>query len=227
MLSNQVVAIAFCFLVFALSKYLYSKVKFALFNPVLLSIIALIAMLKISNTDYVDFMQGGGIISFFLKPAVVALGLPLYLEIESIKKKGHTILFSIISGSLMGISCVLVLSYLFNISESIKLSMIPLSITTPIAMSVSESLGGLPPLTAAMVVTVGIIGSIVGLTFLKKIGVKNSKAVGLAMGAAAHGLGTAKVATKGKDYSAYGGLAMALNGIITAILASIILQYFA
>ena len=198
---------------------LYARIRFFLLNPILLTTVSLIAFLVIFSVDYTEYNAGGKYISFFLQPAVVALGLPLYNQLETIKKNGFGIIISILAGSVIGIVSVIVFARMFGASRGIILSMVPKSVTTPIAMDIAATLGGIPPLTAGIVVTVGILGAITGLSFLKLIRVRKAAALGLAMGAAAHGLGTAKVAELGEEHSAYGGLAIALNGIMTAFLS--------
>ncbi len=130
------------------------------------------------------------------------------------------------TGSFTGIVSVLAFSWLFGASEKVIISLVPKSVTTPIAIKVSESLGGIPPLTAAVVVTVGIFGSVVGVQFLKLMKITKPESIGLAMGTAAHGLGTATVTKMGERHSAMGGLAIAINGLITALISPYLVEWF-
>ena len=154
-----------------------------------------------------------------LKPAVVALGVPLYLQLQEIKKQKWEILFSQLAGCSIGILSVVVLAKFFGASRSTIVSLVPKSVTTPIAMEISSTIGGIPSLTAGVVLTVGLLGSILGIRFLKLIRVKDHAAIGISMGTAAHGLGTARAAEESQLHGAFGGLGMILSGIITALLS--------
>ena len=127
-------------------------------------------------------------------------------------------------GSLTGIVSVVGIAFLFGASKLTIISLAPKSVTTPIAIEVSRHMGGIFSLTVAFVIVVGIFGAVFGHAFLKIIGVKKAKAVGLSLGASAHALGTASISEKGPDYTAFGGLGMALNGIITALIAPWVVQ---
>ena len=134
--------------------------------------------------------KGGHLIEFWLKPAVVALGVPLYLQLEAIKKQLVPILLSQLAGCIIGVVSVVVIAKLMGAPQEIIYSLAPKSVTTPIAMEVADTLGGIPALTAAVVVCVGLLGSIVGIKTLKLTHIKSPIAQGLSLGAAAHAVGT-------------------------------------
>ncbi len=211
--------------VYLLARWLFKRVKLALFNPVLVAIAALIGFLLITGTSFEVYAQNTQVISFWLGPSVVALGLPLYLNLKKVKSHLRHIIFSMLTGSILGIVSVVVIARLLGASKTVLLSLAPKSVTTPIAMEVSREIGGIPSLTAAMVIAVGIFGAMVGWNLMQLLRIKDAKAIGLAIGAASHGVGTAWIAPHGKEYSAFGGLGMALNGILTAVLTPWLMPY--
>jgi len=223
-LTSKVFSITLTLLVFFCAQKIYGRWKYALLNPVLLSILALMAFLKVSQVKYDQYFQGGQIISFFLGPAVVALGVPLYLHLEEIKRRGKAILISVIAGSAVGILAAAGIAGLLGASREVVVSIAPKSATTPIAMGIVEKLGGLPPLTAAIVIATGILGAVAGPWFLKLLGINSPTAFGLAMGTASHGIGTARAVEEGEVQGALSGLALCLNGIFTAILTPVLLK---
>jgi len=222
LISSPIFAIMITFMVFYFSTMLYNKFKFILFNPVLLSIASLIAILKMINLDYQTYFSGAKIISFFLGPSVVALGVPLYLQFEEIKKRGISIIISIIVGSIIGVFFAALTAKLLGASKAVVASIAPKSVTTPIAMGIAEKIGGIPSLTASIVIATGVLGAVIGPAFLKIIGIKNKIAIGLAIGSASHGIGTARAFEEGELEGASSSLAICLNGIATAIFTPII-----
>jgi putative effector of murein hydrolase len=169
-------------------------------------------------------MEGGQVIHFFLAPAVVALGLPLYRQLQRLGRASLPILASTAAGSLVGVLSAVLPAGLLGASPALLATLAPKSITTPIAIGVSEVLGGLPPLTAAVVIATGILGAVLGPPFLRAIGVRSPAAFGLAMGAAAHGIGTARAMEEGELAGAASGLALGLNGALTALAAPWLLK---
>jgi predicted murein hydrolase (TIGR00659 family) len=219
-----VLSVAATLVVFALARALYRKTRFFLLHPVLLSVAALIAALRLARVPYETYMQGGQLIHFFLAPAVVALGLPLYRELERLGRASLPILASTAAGSLVGVLSAVLPAGLLGASPALLATLAPKSITTPIAIGVSEVLGGLPPLTAAVVIATGILGAVLGPPFLRAIGVRSPTAFGLAMGAASHGIGTARAMEEGRLSGAASGLALGLNGALTALAAPWLLR---
>jgi len=226
LLTSKVCSITITLLVFFVAQTIYRRWKSALLNPVLLSVITLMAWLKITGVEYADYFQGGQIISFFLGPAVVALGVPLYLQLDIIKKQGGAILLSVLTGSVSGILAAAGMAKLLGASRDVIISLAPKSATTPIAMGVAEKLGGIPALTAAIVIATGILGAVAGPAWLKLLKVASPTAFGLAMGTASHGIGTARAVEEGAQQGALSGLALGLNGILTAILTPLLLKLF-
>ncbi|MGM0405140.1 MAG: CidB/LrgB family autolysis modulator [Thermoplasmatota archaeon] len=204
--------------VFFIFKKLYSIKKKFYLNPVLLSIITIIVVLYTAGIEYEMYMESARILSFLLGPAVVSLAIPLYKKKEVVKDYSIPIGLGVVLGGLVAILSAFLIAYIFGGSEELLLSISPKSVTTPIAIGVSEQIGGIPPLTAILVIITGILGNSVGITLLNLSGVKDKVARGLAMGITSHGLGTAKIIQEDKLSGAVSGLGMALNGIFTSFI---------
>ena len=224
LLKTPAFSVAFTLTVFFLAQKLYNKFKFFMFNPVLISISVIIIFLKTSHIEYKTYFEGSKLISSLLGPSVVALGIPLYLQLEEIKKRGKALIISIMIGSVTGILSAALSAKYLGASEKIIASLAPKSVTTPIAMGISETIGGIPALTAALVITTGIIGAVFGPSILKLLKITSPTAFGLAMGSASHGIGTARAVEEGELQGAVSGLAICLNGIATAVLTPLIMK---
>jgi predicted murein hydrolase (TIGR00659 family) len=217
--ASEVFAVALTFVVYFIAQRVYARYQFFFLNPILLSVLFIILLLEVFNLPYEAYNKGGYLIGFLLKPAIVALGVPLYLQIAEIKQQKSAILWSQLAGCVIGIVSVVFFAKIFGASKPVILSLVPKSVTTPIAMEVSASIGGIPSLTAGVVITVGIFGAVMGVRFLKWLKVKDDAAVGISMGTAAHALGTARVSEISARHGAFGGLGLILNGIFTALLS--------
>lgn len=223
-LKSDVFVVAFTFLAYFLGLKIKERTKLIILNPILVAVVIIIAFLSVFKINYSDYQKGSKVIDFFLKPAVVALGVPLYQQLEKIKKQALSIILSQLAGCIAGVVSVVVIAKLMGASKEVILSLAPKSVTTPVAMEVSRTIGGIPPLTAAVVMTVGIFGAIFGYTIMKWTGVKNPIAQGLSMGTAAHAVGTSKSMEISPSYGAFSSLGLILNGIFTALLTPYILQ---
>jgi len=224
-LSNTYFLIALTFMVFVAARRLYRRTGITLLNPILITIVVLILFLLAAGIPYERYAEGGAMIEFWLKPAVVALGVPLYKQISTIRRQLLPILLSELAGCVVGIISVVLLAELFGATPEVVVSLAPKSVTTPIAMEVSRSLGGIPPLTAAVVCAVGIFGGMSGFKVMKLSRVKSPIAQGLSMGTAAHAVGTSLAIERGGyRYGAWSSLGLTLNGLLTALLAPTILE---
>lgn len=223
-LENKFFLIALTFIVFFLAKLLQKKTGILLLNPILVSMVVLILFLKCFNIEYDTYLEGGQLIEFWLKPAVVALGVPLYLQLESIKKQLVPILLSQLIGCVVGIVSVVLIAKYMGASVPVIASLAPKSVTTPIAMEVSSTLGGIPALTAAIVICVGIFGALFGFKVLAWGKVGSPIAQGLSMGTASHAVGTSTAMEVSKKYGAFASLGLTLNGIFTALLTPVIMR---
>ena len=218
-LINEYLLVALTFGVFAMFKGLQKKTGWVLLNPILFTIAALILFLKLSGISYETYNEAGELLAFWLTPAVVALGVPLYLLLEMIKKHWLPILLSQLVGCLVGVISVVLIAKGLGASPDVICSLAPKSVTTPIAMEVSNATGGIPSLTAAVVVMVGLFGAVFGFKVLDMGRVKSPIAQGLSMGTASHAIGTSAAMELSRKYGAYASLGLTLNGILTAILA--------
>lgn len=223
-LSNQYFLLMLTFGAFYLFKLLQQRLKSVLLNPILLSIALIIAYLGLTGISYDTYSEAGRLIEFWLKPTVVALGVPLYLQLETIKKQFLPILASQLAGCLAGVTSVVAIAQMMGANKAVILSLAPKSVTTPIAMEISSAIGGIPSLTAAVVVCVGLLGAVLGYKAMGVGRVYHPIAQGLSMGAASHAVGTAASMEVSKLHGAYASLALTLNGIFTAILTPYILQ---
>lgn len=223
-LSNQYFLLLITFGTFCAFKLLQQRVKSVLLNPILLSIAVIIGYLVLTDISYDTYSKAGGLIEFWLKPTVVALGVPLYLQLETIKKQFLPILASQLAGCLAGVMSVVAIAQMMGAKKDIILSLSPKSVTTPIAMEISATVGGIPSLTAAVVVCVGLLGAVLGYKAMGFGRVHHPMAQGLSMGAASHAVGTAAAMEVSKLHGAYASLALTLNGIFTAILTPYILR---
>ena len=178
---------------YALGVEIQKKTGSAVCNPLLIASILVGALLIATGTPYQTYEESGKLISFFLTPATVALAIPIYRKLDVLLKNLLPILLGAFVGSMVSIGSVLLFSHLFGLSESTTLSLVPKSVTTPIAVAVAEMLGGVTSITAIAVVITGIIGAIILPTFLKCIGVRNPVQMGLSIGTASHAVGAAKL----------------------------------
>lgn len=195
-----------------------------LLNPVLTSVLTIIALLLLTNTSYEQYFEGGQFIHFLLGPATVALAIPLYKQCEKIQRIWPQLAISIVLGvTLSALSAVMVTKLLGATLET-QLSIAPKSVTTPVAMGISEQIGGLPSLTAVLVVLTGILGSTIAPKVFAWMRIRDNTIQGVALGVAAHGLGTARAFQLNVEMGAFAGLAMALSAFATAVLLPGLMQ---
>ena len=224
-LSNDYFLLTLTFGVYFLAKLVRKLLRLPLFNPILVSIAFLIIFLRVADVDYEEYRVSGAKIDFWLKPAVVALGVPLYKQLSSIRQEILPILLSQLAGCVVGVVSVVGIARLMGASTDVVLSLAAKSVTTPIAMEVTESVGGIPALTATIVVFVGIFGAIMGFRILRygRIGMPSSQ--GISLGTASHAVGTSAAMERSMEHGAYASLGLTLNGIFTAILAPYVLHW--
>lgn len=224
-LENKFFLLALTFVVFLLAKILQEKTHWLLLNPILLCIVFMIIFLKLTGIEYTTYQEAGSMIDFWLKPAVVALGVPLYLQLESIRKQILPILLSQVAGCAVGVISVSLLAKWLGASQEVIVSLAAKSVTTPIAIEVTHTLNGIPALTAAIVICVGLFGAAAGFKVLTWLKVDSPMAQGLSMGTASHAVGTATAMEKSPKYGAFASLGLTLNGILTALLTPLMLHW--
>lgn len=224
-LENSYFLLALTFAVFIGARMLYQRTGIALLNPIMVTIAAIICFLLATGIPYETYSKGGSFIDFWLKPAVVALGVPLYKQLSTIRKQLMPIILAELAGCIAGIISVVLVAQALGATREVILSLAAKSVTTPIAMEVTAAVGGIPPLTAAGVVCVGIFGGMTGFRIMKMTRVGSPMAQGLSMGTAAHAIGTSMAIDGGSlRYGAWASLGLTLNGLFTALLTPIILQ---
>ena len=195
-------------------------------NPVLVTVSILVGLLAISGTEYKTYFGGAQFVHFLLGPATVALAIPLYRQIEAIKKSFLAIVIALLTGSLTAMGSAVGIAWMLGATKPVLLSLAPKSVTSPIAMGIAEQIGGIPSLTAVMVILTGIVGATFGAWVLDRVRVKDDMARGLAFGVAAHGIGTARAMHLSPVSGAFAGLAMGLNGLATALLLPALVGLF-
>lgn len=193
-----------------------------LFSPIIIAVILLIATLAVTGVSYDTYFEGAGLIHFLLGPATVVLAVPLFDQRRRLAKLWFPLAIGITAGCASAIVSVILVGGALGLSQETLISMVPKSVTTPIAMGISEALGGLPDLTACIVVVTGIFGGIVSRPLYRLMRITDEPVRGVALGVAAHGMGTSTAFLIGERAGAFAGLAMGLSGIITAILAPIL-----
>lgn len=223
-LESKVFLIALTFGVYWAAKRLQAYTGWVVCNPILIAMAVLIGFLKYTGLSYENYAAAGSMIDFWLKPAIVALGVPLYLQLKTIRRQLLPVLLSQLAGCVAGIVSVVVVAKALGASDEVVVSLAPKSVTTPIAMEVAGSLGGIPSLTAAIVVCVGLIGAVLGFKVLQVGRVKSPIAQGLSMGTASHAVGTSRAMEYGRKYGAYASLGLIINGVLTALLAPLVLR---
>jgi predicted murein hydrolase (TIGR00659 family) len=211
--------------IFFLASKLHAMAKFQpLLNPVLISILFVVGFLAVTRTPYPIYFDGARFIHFLLGPATVALAIPLYEQISKLKQMLWPILIALGSGSVLAVIFAVEIGRWLGASGTTILSLTPKSVTTPIAMGVAEKIGGVPALTAVLVILTGIIGAVSGKTLLDLIKIKDPSIRGFAIGLASHGIGTAAAFQMHAQAGAFSGLGMGLNGALTAFLVPVLVQ---
>lgn len=212
-------------LLFILLNRLYLKVGNPFLLPILTATIITVIILLVFNIPYETYMEGGEWISKMLGPAVVALAFPLYNQRELIFKYKYSIITSIIVAMLAGLISVVALLMLFGASKDFILTSLPKSLTTPVAMQVSDIVGGIPPLTAVMVMVAGFTGAILGPVLFKLFKIDTAISRGVAMGSASHGVGLTKLKEYSEEDLSIGSLSMGLSAVVGAFIIPLISIY--
>ena len=198
--------------------------RHALANPVLIAVVLTGSLLWLTGTDYGRYFEGAQFIHFLLGPATVALGVPLYRNLALVRSNLVPMLAALAIGSVVAIGSAVGIAAVFDAPRDVLISIAPKSVTAGIAMAVSDSLGGIPSLTAALVITTGIIGAVVVTPLMDALRIEDYAARGFAVGLASHGIGTARAFTVNSVAGVFAGIAMALNAVLTAILVPLLLR---
>jgi len=225
--SSPLLHLTLTLVAFVGANTIFRKLKLnPLANPVLISVVLLVGLLVITDTSYQTYFEGAQFVHFLLGPATVALAIPLYRQFERVKKSAIAIVVSVLFGSCAAILSAVAIAWVTGAQTISVISLAPKSITAPVAMGVSEKLGGLPSLTAVFVILTGICGAMLGPVVLNVLKITDWSARGLAMGVASHGIGTARALQINETAGAFAGLAMGLNALATAVLLPLVWRLF-
>lgn len=208
---------------FWIGEKLHNKLKTPICNPLIVAIVLIVGVLLIFDIPYDSYDVGGALINMFLAPATACLAVAIYTKIDILKKYWLPIVVGCTAGSVASMGSVYAMCKLFGLDQSMTVSLIPKSVTTPIAVSVSEPAGGVVPITVVAVIFTGILGSILAPTLIKVFHVKDSVVAGLAIGACSHAVGTSKAIEIGEIEGAMSGLAIGICGIITVLFSMLIM----
>ena len=204
-----------------LGVWLKKKTGWAILNPLLVAIIVVIAFLSVFHIEYKEYNRGAVYLGYFLTPATVCLAIPLYLQLDLLKKNIVAILVGVFSGVLASLGTVLAMSVVFGLNHKEYVTMLPKSITTAIGMGVSEELGGYVTISVAVIIITGVLGNMAAEFICKLFRIKSPISRGLAIGTASHAVGTARAMELGEVEGAMSSLAIVVCGLCTVIGASI------
>ncbi|MGL1834788.1 LrgB family protein [Rhodocyclaceae bacterium SMB388] len=208
--------------------WLYQKAnQHPLLNPVLLAVIMLVSVLTLTGTDYDVYFDGAQFVHFLLGPATVALAIPLYAQWQRLRAMLLPLLLTLVIGSLTAALSAVGVAALLGASRESMMSLAPKSVTTPIAMGIAETLGGLPSLTAVLVIATGILGAVLARFVFQALRIEDHAVRGFAIGLASHGIGTARAFQVSEQAGAFAALAMGLNALVTALTLPWILPWLA
>ena len=202
------------------------KLKLAIFNPLLISIALIIVFLLAFHIKYNVYESGAQYLSYFLTPATVALAVPLYEQIEPLKKNWKAVVAGILSGALTSALCVLAVALIFQLDHKQYVTLLPKSITTAIGMGLSEELGGIVTITVAVIVVTGVIGNMFAESICKLFHITDPVAKGIGIGSAPHAMGTAKAMEMGEIEGAMSSLSIAVSGLLTVVVSIIFAQIY-
>ncbi len=202
-----------------------NKIVAMITNPLLVSSFAIIAILKLLGMTYEQFYTGGQYLYYFLTPTTICLAIPLYKNIEKIKKNFFAVISGILAGCLTNTISVIVLAKICSMDDTVLASLMPKSVTAPIALGISSEIGGISALTVLVVILTGFCGAILAPLIFKIFKIKSGIAQGIAFGTSAHGSGTGVASTFGEEQAAMSGLAMSINGILTVIIVPIVMNF--
>ena len=205
---------------YVIGVQLKKKFKLAVLNPLMISIIFVVGVVLLFKLDYPSYKKQAEILNYLLTPATIALAIPLYQQLSLLRKNLLAVICGIISGVFASMSSVLAMSVLFSLSHEDFVTLLPKSITTALGMGVSEELGGIQTITVAVIIVTGVLGNVIGEGVCKLFRITEPISRGLALGTAAHAIGTAKALEMGEIEGAMSSLSIAVSGLLTVVFAS-------
>ncbi len=206
---------------FFIGTLIKKRFKSAVFNPLLITIIIVIAVLLLFKIDYDSYYNGAKYLSYLLTPATVSLAVPLYQQWQLLKSNALAIMLGIISGMITSLVCVLAFAIILGLNHKAYVTLLPKSITTAIGMGVSEELGGYVAITVAAIMITGILGNVIAESVLKVFKITEPIAKGIAIGSASHAMGTAKAMELGEIEGAMSSLSIVVSGLLTVVGATV------
>ena len=209
---------------YRIGQIFQKKTGLAFFPPVLTAYIVIISFLLIFNIPVEKYELGGSMIDFFLAPVTIVLAVPLYKQLDLIKKNFIAVFLGILSGIVTCFISIFIFRYLFQLNDTLFISLLPKSITTPMALAVSEPNGGIKAITAISVVITGIGGAAIGPSLYRLLHFKNRVAKGIGLGSSAHALGTTRALEMGEVEGAFSGASICLTGVLTVLLLPLFLR---
>ncbi|WP_250674839.1 LrgB family protein [Paraclostridium ghonii] len=225
-LQTPIFGIVVSILFFSMGVHIQKKTKLAICNPLLIAILGIIIFLKVSHISYESYKIGGDTINFFLSPVTIVLAIPLYKQYDLLKKHLHEIVIGITSGVVVSFISILIITKMTNSDKLIMDSLLGKSITTPMGISLTSTLGGIESVTIVAIILTGIVGGMIATPIFKFINTKHPVSKGIALGTASHALGTTKALELGEIEGAMSGLAIGISGTITVILIPILINFF-
>ncbi len=211
---------------YVVAQWIYERAGLnPLLNPVAIAVVLLAALLTATGTEYQTYFEGAQFVHFLLGPATIALAVPLYKNFGKVRAVVVPMLVALVAGAVTAVVTALGVAALFGASFETLASLAPKSVTTPIAMGISEQIGGLPSLTAVLVILTGILGAMLATPILNLLGITDWKARGFAAGVAAHGIGTARAFHVSEVAGTFAGIAMGLNGLLTAFIVPLLIDW--
>ena len=223
--SSSYFGVTVCIIGYALGVFLKKKLKLGLLNPLLVSIIFAILVIRIFGVDYENFSQSAKCLSYLLTPATVCLAVPLYQQLSILKQHFSAVLLGILAGVFSRLGSVLGMAALFGLDHTYYVTLLPKSIPTAIGIGLSEELGGIPTITVAVIVVTGILGNVIGERICRLFHIEEPVAVGLAFGTSSHAIGTSKALELGEIQGAMSSLSIAVSGLLTVIGASVFTNF--
>lgn len=212
---------------YLVALWVYRRLGFnPLANPVLIAIAIVVSILAVTGTPYKTYFEGAQFVHFMLGPATVALAMPLYKQWHKLRSAALPLLLGLAAGSITAVVSAVGIAYAMGASPQIMASLAPKSATTPIAMAISERFGGLPSLTAVLVICTGILGAVLARYVLNFLRIDSHPVRGFALGVASHGIGTARALQVSAEMGAFAGLGMGLNGVFTAVVVPLAMPVF-
>ena len=224
-LQTPIFGIVVSIVFYGIGLYIQKKTNLAIFNPLLIAILGIIIFLNLSHISYESYKIGGDTINFFLSPVTIVLAIPLYKQYDLLKKHLHEIIIGITTGVLVSFASIVVISKLTNSNKLIMDSLLGKSITTPMGISLTSTLGGIESVTIVAIILTGIVGAMIATPIFKFINTKHPVSKGIALGTASHALGTTKALELGEIEGAMSGLAIGISGTLTVVLIPILINF--